>query len=299
MTSVSRGPVVERALLTAELKRLRQHSGKRQQDVAGDLEWSASKFTRIENGASPVTKTDLEGLLRYYGVDDPDQLTEWTTRARFAREKGWWEEYGIDDRAFETFIGYEDGAASYRTYQSVIPGLLQIPSYTKILVAAYGVPPERIERLVQLRLERQRRMAERETRQVYVLDESALVRPTGNAMPDQLRHLAAVARTPHVTIHVIPFSHGPHAGLQGPFVLLGFDGPLDSVLYLENAGSGDLLIAETREQVTGSGATAVADPAAEVAKFEDAFESLERLALDPEESIQFIEKTAEHMSSGE
>jgi transcriptional regulator with XRE-family HTH domain len=295
MESGSHGPVVERALLTAELRRLRQLSGKRQQDVARDCEWSVSKFTRIENGTTPVTKTDLEALLRYYGVSDPDQLAQWTTRARYARGKGWWDEFGLDDKAFEAYLGYEEGAAGIRMNQLIIPGLLQIPKYTRALMESYGNLPERVERQIRLRQERQRRVNERSPTQVYILDESALVRPTGDVMPEQLRHLVSMARKPNITIHVIPFSRGPHAGIRGPFVLLGFDVSLDSVLYLESARSGDLLIAETREQVSNSGVPTVTDPGAEVGRYEDMFTSLTEIALDPDESVKYIEKIAKDL----
>jgi len=298
MESSSHGPAVERALLTAELRRLRQISGKRQQDVARDCEWSVSKFTRIENGTSPVTKTDLEALLRYYGVTDPDILAEWTARARHAREKGWWENEGFEvtDRAFEAYLGYEEGASSIRTYQFAIPGLLQVPKYTRILLEAYRVSPEVIERQIRLRQERQRHVADRSPEQVYILDESALVRPVGDVMPEQLRHLVNVARKPNVAIHVIPFSRGLHTGLRGPFVLLGFDVSLDSVLYLESARRSDLFIAETKEQVSNPGTPTVDNPSEEVGMYEDDFSHLLEISLAPDESVKYIEKVVRDLN---
>jgi transcriptional regulator with XRE-family HTH domain len=296
MESGNHGPAVERALLTAELRRLRQVSGKRQQDVATDCEWSVSKFTRIENGLSPVTKTDLEALLRYYGVTDPGQLAEWATRARHAREKSYWEDFELEDKAFEAYLGYEDGASSIRTYQFSIPGLLQVPKYTRLLLQAYRVSPVLIERQIRIRQERQRRVGDRAPDQVYILDESALVRPVGDAMPEQLRHLVSMVRKPHIAIHVIPFSRGPHVGLRGPFVLLGFDVPLDSVLYLESARRSNLLIAEMREQVSNAGALTLDSPADEVAGYEDDFASLLEMALDQDESVKYIEKIIRELS---
>jgi hypothetical protein len=91
-------------------------------------------------------------------------------------------------------------------------------------------------------------------------------------------------------------SRGPHFGLKGPFVLLGFDVSLDDVLYLESARRGDLLIAETKEQVSGPGVPTVADPASEVASYEDGFASLLEIALDPDESLKFIERLARDLS---
>ncbi|MFQ6200327.1 Scr1 family TA system antitoxin-like transcriptional regulator, partial [Streptomyces sp. NPDC000405] len=41
------------------------------------------------------------------------------------------------------------------------------------------------------------------------------------------------AARPGVSIQVVPFRTGAHVGLQGPFVLLEFDGDIDHILYLE------------------------------------------------------------------
>ena len=250
MSPSSHGPAVERALLSAELKRLRSVSGKTQEAVAAACEWSVAKFSRIENGTSPVRKADLESLLRYYSVEE-ERINELTQRAREARTPGWWEDYDFGaDKGFETYVGYEDGASSIRMFQPlVVPGLLQTPLYARETMEAWGISPEAIAKGVKLREERQRKIAARSPEQYYVLDEAVIRRPVGSAMPEQLRHLIRIAQKPNVTIRIIPFSRGPHFGLRGPFVLLSFEGPLDSVLYLESARRGDLLIAETKDQV--------------------------------------------------
>jgi|GEM_PF-4807469 len=92
-------------------------------------EWSLAKVYRIENGTSIVKKSDLEALLRHYGVDD-DHIQELTARAREARAPGWWEDYDFGpDRGFEAYVGYEDGASSIRMWHPlVVPGLIQTPA---------------------------------------------------------------------------------------------------------------------------------------------------------------------------
>ena len=70
MSTGSAGPAVARALVSAELKRLRADSKETQEAVAKACEWSVAKFSRIENGTSSVTKADLESLLHHYGVDE-------------------------------------------------------------------------------------------------------------------------------------------------------------------------------------------------------------------------------------
>jgi Helix-turn-helix domain len=62
------GPAIARALLCAELKRLRNVVGETQQAAAIACEWSLAKFSRIENGTQTVRKADLEALLRHYNL---------------------------------------------------------------------------------------------------------------------------------------------------------------------------------------------------------------------------------------
>ncbi len=298
MRSENHGPAVERALLCAELRRLRSKSEETQEAVATACEWSVAKFSRIENGLSSIRKADLESLLRHYGVDD-DHIQELIQRAREARVPGWWEDYDFgSDRGLEAYIGYEDGASSIRTWQPLaIPGLLQTTQYTEQIMEAKGARPEAIDRGVKLAQERQRRVAARKPEQYYLLDEAVIRRPASSVMSEQLCHLAYVARKPAVTIGIIPFSRGPHFGLSGPFVLLSFDSLLDTVLYVENARRGDLLIAETRDRPAFVTIPKMEDPADEVARYEDGFNGLQKLALDPAQSSELIERTAEELAS--
>jgi hypothetical protein len=75
---------------------------------------------------------------------------------------------------------------------------------------------------------------------IFVIDEAALRRRIGGpaVMLDQLRHLDAVARQPNVSVLVLPFDVGEHAGLDGSFVLL--DVGDEQIAYLED-GEGGLL----------------------------------------------------------
>jgi transcriptional regulator with XRE-family HTH domain len=282
------GPAVQRALLTQELKRLRAAADLTQAEVAADREWSISKFTRMENGAAPIGKSDLEGLLRLYGVTDPERTSEMFALAAGAQEKGWWEEYySGPDKAYEAYLGYEDGASSIRSFQGlVIPGLLQTEAYARKLEEIFNLPPELIERSVRLRLERQKRMAAKAPEQHYIVDEVVFRRPVGDVMPDQLRHLQLVARKPAVSLRILPLRAGMHFGLRGAFVLLGFGKLMPDVLYLEGVRRGDLLIAE--QVAVGVGAGDILHPFDEIATYEDGYNELLKMALEPEESMDLI-----------
>jgi transcriptional regulator with XRE-family HTH domain len=294
MSSEGLGPAVQRELLIQELKRLRLGRKETQEQVARARDWSVSKFTRIENGISPISKSDLEGLLRYYGMEDQGHIDELVSWAKGAREPGWWLKfYHGGDRAFEAYLGYEDGASSIRmSHGLAVPGLLQTEAYMRALLATYNLPPEELEEAVKLRLERQRRIAARSPEQCYILDETIIRRPVGDVMHDQLRHLLRVAEKPSVTIRIIPYE-GMHFGLRGSFVLLGFGGRLDDVLYLEGARRGDLLIGE-REAI-GPGAPDPEHLAAELARYQDGFDALLKIGRKKDDSLKIIEEALRYM----
>jgi len=293
------GPAVQRALLTQELKRLRDAAGLTQAEVADDRGWSISKFTRMENGAAAVGKSDLEGLLRLYGVTDPKRTSEMFALAAGAQGKGWWEEYySGPDKAYEAYLGYEDGASSIRAFQGlVIPGLLQTEAYARKFEEIFNLPPALIERSVRLRLERQKKVAAKAPEQHYIIDEVVFRRPVGDVMPDQLRHLQLVARKSAVNLHILPLRAGLHFGLRGAFVLLGFGKLMPEVLYLEGVRRGDLLIAE-RETV-GAGAADVVHPFDEIATYQDGYNELLKMALEPEESMDLISDTIRDLEGQE
>ena len=74
MNSHSYGPVVQRALLTRELVKLRQGRKETQQVAARALKWSLSKFIRVEGGDVRLSQADLEYLLRHYNVTDEEHI---------------------------------------------------------------------------------------------------------------------------------------------------------------------------------------------------------------------------------
>lgn len=285
------GRAVSGALLTKALKRLRQDSGQQQKQVANALEWQVSKLIRIENGGARISQADLGALLRYYELADQEQAGHLKAWARDARLQCWWDRFHIQDKAFECYVGYESGAASVRMAQALlIPGILQTEDYARIMTPAHAAPPE-VDAIVQLRLARQREILTRKPEQTYILDEAVLRRPVGNAMPGQLHHLVELARQPEITIRIIPFEAGPHFGLRGPFVLLGFDVPLDDMLFLESARHGDLIVSQ--ENIYSGESVPGIDYAAEtIARYEEAYESLSQIALEPAESANLIQAIA-------
>lgn len=210
---------------------------------------------------------------------------------------GWWERFSIRDKAFERYIGYESGATSIRMSQGfLIPGILQTEEYARLMARSYAAP-EDIDAMVLLRMERQREVFARAPQQSHILDEAILRRRIDDVMPNQVQRLAELARQPEITIRIIPFEAGPHYGYRGPFVLLGFDVPLGGILYLEGSRTWheNLLISE-EGMVFNREVPAVDDAAEEIAIYEDRFEMLSRIALEPAESIILLDRIADEIS---
>jgi transcriptional regulator with XRE-family HTH domain len=289
--ATDQGPVVQSALLRLELVRMRREKDLTQEQVAAELEWSASKLIRVEGGRSSITKVDLDALMDKYGVTSEVQRDRMQALNRGAREKGWWDDYRNElAPAYVNYVGYEAGASYVRTFQSmVVPGLLQTSGYAQELAASTVEDKVRIASAVKLRLLRQAELAKRtpQPRQYFVLDEAVIRRHVGiqadpGIMPDQLRQIAARSQEDErVTVRVIPFSAGAHAGHTGPFTLLEFDGGLSDILYLD-AGRNQISMISGDDERIG--------------EYADAFEKLLAVALSAADSIEFILSAAEEMS---
>lgn len=283
------GPVVQSAILRGELVRLRKQSGLTQEQVARNLEWSASKLIRVEGGRSSITKVDLDALLGQYEVTSAERRAWLQELNRGARTTGWWDAYRDDvSPAYLSYVGYEAGASFIRQFPgTVVPGLLQTPEYAEALTVI-SVESVAVAPVVRLRLQRQRELARRQPRphQQYVLDEAVIRRHVGirkdpAIMPNQLLRIVARAQEDdRIKVRVIPFGAGEHAGLSGPFTLLDFEGGLPDILYLD-AGRGAIELISNDDQAV---------------EYRDNFEKLLEAALPTEDSLEFIRAAAEEMS---
>jgi transcriptional regulator with XRE-family HTH domain len=283
------GPVVQSALLRSELIRLRKDSALTQEQVAVALDWSPSKLIRVEGGRSSITKTDLDALLKEYGISSESHRERLQALNRGAKERAWWVSYRDEiNPTYLEYVGYEAGAAFIRQFQSgFVPGLLQTREYAEVLTAN-SVDAVRVAPVVKFRLQRQAELAKRSVppRQYYVVDEAVIRRHVGISqdpaiMPAQLRHIADRAESEEsLTVRVIPFRAGAHPGLSGPFTLLEFDGSMPDILYLDAGRESSL--------ITGSDSR--------IGEYASDFEVLLESSLSAAESVEFIRRVAEELS---
>jgi transcriptional regulator with XRE-family HTH domain len=248
-------PTVKRRRLAAELRRRRDEAGMTIEEVADQLEWSAAKISRIENSRVSVLPRDVKFLLRTYGAEEGTE--EWEALlvlSRESRQKGWWNAHGdAIPEWFATYVGLEADATTMRTYESeVVPGLLQTEDYARAVHEAtmLTATEEEIEKQVAVRMARQDRLTAANTPQIWVvINEAVIRRIVGGAevMCAQLVALAEASGRPNLTLQVLPFSVGAHAGMDGAFMILGFPEPTDPDVVYVHYYAGTLYLEKPQE----------------------------------------------------
>jgi transcriptional regulator with XRE-family HTH domain len=260
-----------RRRLTVELKRLRGQAKLTQRQVADSLDWSPSKVIRIEQGTVRIGVTDLQALLRLYGVSDSDVISELTAMARDSKKLPFTEYREVVSAETLRYFQYEANASIIRQVHALlVPGLLQIEEYSRAVLETFGARPEAAEKIVDSRKERQELFDQSEPPEAFfILDEAVLRRAVGGkkTMSRQIDHLVEMSRRPDITIQVVPFSVGAHSAMQGPFVHLEFPAENDpDVIFVENT-LGDTIFRDD-EEIT--------------AQYREQFWVLEDLAAPPE-----------------
>jgi transcriptional regulator with XRE-family HTH domain len=268
-------PTRLRVIVGARLRRLREAAGISTDDAAAAIRGSNSKISRIERGKAPFKPRDLGDLLRLYGVSDDELLA----LAELANRQNWWADYtDILPAHFTTYLGFEQSASLLRGYDAqVVPGLLQTADYARALIEATGVPftKENTDRLIELRMRRQRALRRDDPPRLWViLDEAVLRRPVGGAetMRGQFRHLIDAAALPNVTIQVLRFGAcAPVA--TGSFVTLRFrENELSDMVFVNH--------------MIGGCST---DKPAEVSRYWDTLNRMSLLAEQPDPSLAILE----------
>jgi transcriptional regulator with XRE-family HTH domain len=242
-------PIGSRRLLGAELRRLRAERGLTLDEVAERMTCSTSKISRLETGKGIPKVPDVSELLRIYGVDSPEERTSLLRLVHDGREHGWWEPItdGVQPERFvmdapSRYVALETDASAVRSFEiALLHGLLQTPEYTRAVLDALLLStrgPEEIERLVELRQQRQLALTDKNPplELAVVLDEGVLQRAVGSheVMAEQLETVLNRAELPNVTVQVLPFVVGLHRAHAGSFVVLEFPvGVGADIVYIE------------------------------------------------------------------
>jgi transcriptional regulator with XRE-family HTH domain len=232
---------VLRMRLGGQLRRLREAAGITPERAGFEIRASRSKISRLENGRVKLKNRDVTDLLTYYGVTDEAVRNRFLALVMQSNAPDWWGEYGdILPDWFENYLGFEAAAATIRSFEvQFVNGLFQTADYARAVtgLGRKAAQHDEVERWVRLRLKRQELLSRPDPPNVWsVMDEAVLRRPVGGAevMRAQYRHLIEIAGLPNVTLQVIPFSRGAHAGESGSFTVLRFEErDLPDIVYLE------------------------------------------------------------------
>ncbi len=219
--------------------------GSRRNRPGYEIRASRSKISRMEHGRVGFKRRDVADLLTLYGVTDDLTRSGVLSLAQQANTHGWWQKYGdILPDWFEAYLGLEASATLIRTFElQFVHGLFQTEAYARAvtMLGHRAAPAEEVDRRVSVRMKRQDLLEGNDAPRVWsVMDEAALRRPVGGrqVMRGQLSRLIDVAALPHVTVQVVPFRRGGHAGAGGSFTVLRFGQPdLPDVAYIEQLTS--------------------------------------------------------------
>jgi transcriptional regulator with XRE-family HTH domain len=277
-------PTVRGRRLARELRRLREEQRLTLQDVADRLGWSRATVSRLETGQTRPRHGDVADILDLYGVPSP-QRDALIALAKQAGLRGWWTAYA--DVFQGSYVALEDEASEIRSWDpQLIHGLLQQEAYARSVIGSGRMiqSPTEIDRRVSARKARQALLERANPPRLYaVLDEGAIRRPIGGpeVMKSQLESLLRMGERPHVTIRIVPFTTGSHAGLDGRFTLLSFPDPADPDIAYIDGTMGDVYV----------------ESSVETTQHRSRFDRIVEAALSPEESAHLIGEAAKEIGA--
>lgn len=258
-----------RAMCAAELRYQRERAGLTQTALGELLFIERTLVAKMEAGERRI-KPEMAEML--------DRVLE--TGGFFVRHSAASRATGYREH-FADVVELEATALTIREWEPLlVPGLLQIPAYTRAVVRAYDpvIPQEAVEERVKARIARTEIFND-PTKPLYwaVLDEAVIRRPCGGpeVMAAQLRHISDMIRSNRIIVQVVPYGAGAHPAMEGALRLMTFEDN-NPMAYVQGQETGSLL-----------------DDPATVRRCSFTYDLLAAAALSPEASLSLIEAVAE------
>jgi uncharacterized protein DUF5753 len=151
------------------------------------------------------------------------------------------------------YVGLEAAADAIHAYEAlVVPGLLQTEEYARAMIRAArpDISADEVEKRVRVRIARQSLLTQDDPLDLWViLDEAVLRRPVGGpgVMRRQFAQMVMIADLPTVTLQVLPFAAGGHAGMDGTFAILLYREPASQDLVFAANAAGGLFLEKDDE----------------------------------------------------
>ncbi|MER5582047.1 helix-turn-helix transcriptional regulator [Streptomyces asoensis] len=257
-----------------ELRLLRGARGESLRRLGERLGWDPSTFGKMESGESLGSPEIVEALDQHYGTPGL-LLTLW--ELALADPSQFREQY-------RRYMVLEAEAVSLWHYAvSAPPGLLQTPGYAREALAAGGLQDAELNQQVEARMGRRKLLQCKGAPQFRAILSEAVLRTQlrdPRQWREQLEHLAEVSERPNITVHVLPFSAGPHGLMNSSMMFLRLP-DARTVAYTENDLRGELVEENTS-----------------VEQLQRAYDAVRDLALPPAESRKFITRMLEEVPCG-
>ncbi len=190
-------PTAARRRLGAKLRALREAAGLSGEQAAVVLDGSQAKISRLESGVTRPGLPDVTALLELYAVDvsEREELLE-LTRMTAPRGRSWWRDYvdafGVQVRQRAALES--EASAILHCCPFVMPGVVQIPEYTRMVFerTGHGVSRANVELAVSYQAARKKHVLANLSRYRILTTPAALHwRPSGDFDRTlQLRSLA-------------------------------------------------------------------------------------------------------------
>lgn len=215
----------DRATLATRLRELREDAGLSTTRLAGELGWSQSKVSKIENRRTKPSADDVRAWSAATGAP-ADVAAELTNIAESIQVASIiWDRTLIGGRAaHQRSIGRALAeAARVQVFQhAVVPGLLQTAEYARSVLAladVFGVGGT--ARAAAARVDRQAAVYEEGRQFDFLISEAALrFRPVPyHALAAQYDKILSVATLPGVSVAILPTGARSSAVYAHPFVI--------------------------------------------------------------------------------
>jgi transcriptional regulator with XRE-family HTH domain len=282
--STRSAPTERQRRLGAELRKLRVAAGATTEYAAGLLGLDRSKISNMEAGTRIASADRVRTLAINYDCSDEAYIEALAAMAE-ERGGGWWDEYrGTLPPGLLDIAELEWHATRLQTAQTVhLPGLLHTEEYARVVFSAVLPPLSRleIELRVNHRMLRQRVLDEpRALSYVGYVHEAALRMQFGgrDVTRAQLEYVCAASERDNVTIRVLPVECGI------------FPGAGHALLYAEGA-----VPQLDTVQLDSAHGPEFTHASAQLAKYRAHLEWLDKAALAPRDSRDFIHAIARQL----
>ncbi|MEU2873597.1 helix-turn-helix transcriptional regulator [Streptomyces olivoreticuli] len=277
-------PTERQKRVGSELRKMRTTSGVSAESVASLLGVDRGKISNMERGLRAIGSDRLRSWACHCDCSDDAYVAALAKLAQPA-SPGWWERYrGVLPGGLLDIAELEANAARLRTAHTVhIPGLLQTVDHARTIfeVAVPALPKREFELRMVHRMERQRVLTQADPPEYHcVVHEAALRMQFGGSavVRAQLEHLMHMSELSHIVLRVLPVASGAFPGSGQTLVYAEGAVPALDTVQIDSTHGPEFVYAE-----------------AQLSKYRDQLDWMERLALDPEASRRFIHDIARQL----